>query len=183
MGLRLEFDMKENVETTPLAWNDYRNCDLVLAVRDATEEDLKIKPASKLVNAWLAGVPALLGPEPAFAALRRSPLDYFEVRTPQDVLQAVRRLLDEPGLYEAMALQGRRRGEEFTHPRIAAEWHDLLGGPVAEDFLQWQTRSALSRTIFDPLVFGARAVRHKRNVRRYLRALEHGFRPISKRYT
>jgi hypothetical protein len=48
-------------------WHDYSTDDLVLAVRDLTEKDALVKPASKLVNAWIAGVPALLGPEPAFA--------------------------------------------------------------------------------------------------------------------
>ena len=53
-------------ETGPIMWNDYSTDDLVLAVRDLTEKDALVKPASKLVNAWIAGVPALLGPEAAF---------------------------------------------------------------------------------------------------------------------
>lgn len=53
-------------------WRDYSSVDVVLAARDAHPDLLLTKPASKLVNAWLAGCPALLGPEPAFQDLRRS---------------------------------------------------------------------------------------------------------------
>ena len=69
-------DFKINVN--PSDFHDYRECDAVLAVRDLTESDYNAKPASKLINAWHAGVPALLGPEPAFQALRRSELDYLD---------------------------------------------------------------------------------------------------------
>ena len=58
-------------------WWDYRDLDAILAVRDASPAKLRTKPASKLVNAWHAGCPALLGPEPAFEARRRSPLDFL----------------------------------------------------------------------------------------------------------
>ena len=52
-----------NLEDGTARWHDYSTDDLVLAVRDLTEKDIFVKPASKLVNAWIAGVPALLGPE------------------------------------------------------------------------------------------------------------------------
>ena len=90
LGVRLALDF--NDETRAHGWHDYSEADLVLAVRDLTKQDALIKPASKLVNARIAGTPAILGPEPAFRDLRRSDLDYFEVRTPEDVLAAVRRL-------------------------------------------------------------------------------------------
>lgn len=183
IGVRLQFDLKEGVERSSLGWNDYRTCDLVLAVRDATEEDLKLKPASKLINAWIAGAPALLGPEPAFAVLRQSEFDYVEVRTPQDVLNAVERLAGQPMLYQAMVERGRQRGEEFQHRRITARWHALIAGPVTDDFQRRKSRSPLVKSVADPATFAARALLHKRNLKRYLRSRDHGFRPISNRYT
>ena len=44
---------------------------------------------SKLINAWLAGCPGILGPESAFQQLRESELDYIEARTVDDIVNAV----------------------------------------------------------------------------------------------
>ena len=98
-------------------WHDYQDTDLVLAVRNLTEMDYYIKPASKLINAWHAGTPALLGPEPAFQALRRSELDYVEIRTPEEAVQAVRRLKEDPKLYRTMVENGRSRGANSRRTR------------------------------------------------------------------
>ena len=119
-------------------WWDYRDLDAILAVRTASPAKLRTKPASKLVNAWHAGCPALLGPEPAFEARRLSSLDYLAVATPPEALAALRRLREEPGLYAAMVENGRRRAREFSVEAIAARWEDLLAGPVAEDFERWR---------------------------------------------
>ena len=119
-------------------WWDYRDLDAVLAVRRASPAKLRTKPASKLVNAWHAGCPALLGPEPAFEARRLSSLDFLAVATPQEALTALQRLREEPGLHASMVANGRRRAREFSVEAIAARWEDLLAGPVAEDFERWR---------------------------------------------
>jgi len=90
------------------------------------------KPASKLYNAWRAGVPALLGPEPAFRELRCDPLDYFEVRSVPDVLTAIDRLRADPTLYRRMVDHGRARAVEFSPEAVLAQWADLLWRRVPE---------------------------------------------------
>ena len=72
-ALGVRFDIHDELESPTPNWSDFRKCDLTLAVRNLTEQDALVKPASKLVNSWIAGVPALLGPEPAFRDLRESP--------------------------------------------------------------------------------------------------------------
>jgi hypothetical protein len=182
--LELNYDVKENAKSSgPPRWHDYSASDLVLAVRDAPEEDLKLKPASKLVNAWLAGCPALLGPEPAFQALRRSELDYFEVRTPQDVLAAVRKLRANPSLFDEMVRNGRERGAAFTHERVTAEWHRVLAGPAAEEFQALAARRNLLGLAQRWTLFLRRSVLHMQNRRKYEKIRDHGYRPISNRYT
>ena len=109
-----------------LAWGNYNDVDLVLAVRPPDRRLHTSKPASKLINAWHAGVPALLGPEYAYRELRRGPLDYLEVATPDDALAAVDRLRSDPALYRAMVDNGRQRAGRFTHEAVLDRWVKLL---------------------------------------------------------
>jgi len=93
----------------------------------------RFKPPSKLINSWAAGCPALVGPEQAFAALRRSPLDYFEVNSPHDVLAALKRLNAEPELYRAMIANGTARTRDFTADAVARRWEELFAGQSPGD--------------------------------------------------
>lgn len=123
--LRTHFEIRER------AWNDYTDVDVLVAQRDASPTMLLHKPASKLVNAWIAGVPAILAPEPAYSELRRSPLDYFEARDVSEVVAAVRTLLREPARYRAMVENGRARARDYDVPAVSARWLDLLSEEAA----------------------------------------------------
>ena len=129
-------------------WADYSECDVVFAVRNLTEYDAANKPASKLVNAWFGEVPAILGPEPAYLALRRSELDFFVVRSEADVIEALRTLIGTPGVYSAMIANARQRREEFTDDVIARKWASVLNGPVARDFDVWRNANWVNKAIF-----------------------------------
>jgi len=108
------------------AWHDYSGTDLVLAVRPDLCDPNGRKPASKLVNAWTAGVPALLGPEYAFRELRRSELDFIEITSLEQAMAGVRRLVAHPGLYRAIVENGLRRAQAFTPQRITERWAEVL---------------------------------------------------------
>lgn len=118
-------------------WNDYRSTDAVLAVRNLTHYDAAKKPASKLVNAWFADVPALLGPEPAYQELRRSADDFIEVRTPNEVLEALSALRRNPERFRAVIANGRRRRAEFTDTALTQLWVDTLSGPICAAYERW----------------------------------------------
>jgi len=109
-------------------WHDYSDADLVLAVRpEFNDGGLRPeKPASKLVNAWHAGVPALLGPEYAFRELRKSELDYIEVDSISGATQAISRLLSDPEYYNSMKAHAQKRAQEFTTEKITQRWSQVL---------------------------------------------------------
>jgi hypothetical protein len=107
-------------------WQDFANVDVVVALRPPSAWPAAGKPASKLVNAWAAGAPAILGPEAPYRELRRSELDYIEVESPAEILHALERLRADPELYTAMVANGQRRATEFSHDRLVARWTDLL---------------------------------------------------------
>ena len=152
-----EIGVSFRINEHPATFHDYRDCDVTLAVRDLTESDYFAKPASKLVNTWHAGVPALLGPEPAFQALRTTPLDYIEIRSPEEAIRAVIRLKEDPELYRQMVENGLIRAREFTIYRIAARWRELLAGPIAEGFSVWAARPALWKSLVRPALFATQA--------------------------
>jgi hypothetical protein len=108
-----------------LEWPDFTTVDVIVAVRPKSSR-LGMKPATKLYNAWLAGVPAVLGSEVGFVEARRSSLDYLEIGTPEAACAAVGRLQDEPDLYRDMVAHGLRRGAEFAVASSVARWSRFL---------------------------------------------------------
>lgn len=128
-----------------LEWPDFRTVDLALAVRPDERKMRHSKPATKLVNAWLAGVPALLGPEHAFRELRRSELDYLEVASVAEARDAVMRLRSDPGLYRAMVENGFRRGVDLAPEALVPRWAELLFETIPA--LAGERRSRLVRRL------------------------------------
>lgn len=107
-------------------WHNYADVDMVLAMRHLPKIVERAKPAVKLVNAWLAGVPAILTPEVAYQENRQSPLDYLEADNAADVLAAVRYLKNNPPVYTDMVNNGLRRAEAFKEPEVMKAWVALL---------------------------------------------------------
>lgn len=117
---------REAIQHQGLAWNDFRTIDVLLAIRPAAADLHPNKPATKLYNAWHAGVPAILGPELAYRDLRRSELDYIEADSAPTALAAIDRLRADPALYAAMIENGLHRAAEFSVQQLTQRWTQLL---------------------------------------------------------
>lgn len=129
-------------------WHDYADTDAVVAVRRFDRRPRHQFPASKLYNAWIAGVPAILGAESAYRAARTSPLDFVEVGTPADVARALQALQRDPELRRAMAAHGRRRAAEVAIPVIARRWQELLARVAIPSYERWRAAGAAARRAF-----------------------------------
>lgn len=115
--------------TAPLDQNrihDYSTIDVVIALRDPRRTVADHKPPTKLLNAWLAGVPAIVGPESAYRALRTDALDFIEAPDADAALAALARLQADPALYAAMCHHARLRAAEVTPTAITERWRQLL---------------------------------------------------------
>jgi hypothetical protein len=146
-------------------WFDYSQVDVVLAHRAETPTMLRQKPASKLINAWLARTPALLANEPAYASLRRSGLDYIAIESPADVLAALRQLRSSPAQYAAMVDNGRRRSADYSVESTKARWMRFLLDEVVPAAIAWQ---AAPRGSVDARITQlARAARQKLAAKRF----------------
>jgi hypothetical protein len=118
-------------------WNDYTDVDCVFAVRHTDEKVITNRPPSKLINAWLAGVPAVLGPETSFRAKRRSSLDYIEVANYEEALEALKRLKEDTSLRAKMIENGLERGKEYTAEKTAQRWKFLINDIVVPEYEKW----------------------------------------------
>lgn len=116
------FRYGEGEENKEFFWRDYSTADLILAVRPS-DNDLWInKPASKLINAWAAEVPALLGKESGYRSLRKSELDYIEVSSVRDILDAIKYLKKNKNLYSDMVSNGLERSKLYDVDAISNNW-------------------------------------------------------------
>ena len=129
-------------------WHDYSNIDAIVAVRSFNSQDHTSKPATKLYNAWNAGVPAILGCESAYIAERKSELDYLEVASPNDAILALKRLRDHKKLRHAMILNGKIRAEETNPKRLVNRWRNLLIDGVIPVYERWCKSSNLTKQIY-----------------------------------
>lgn len=109
-----------------LRWNDFSDVDLVLAVRPPGAGLATNRPATKLYNAWLAGVPALMGVESACRALRTDDLDYIEITNLAQAKHAVLQLISTPQRYLDMIERAEHRARDYSVDAIAQRWMSLL---------------------------------------------------------
>jgi hypothetical protein len=131
-ALGLEFVPSEN------DWQNYRDIDVVIAFRTAPTRLLQQKPVTKVSNAWLAGVPAIVGPEPAYLQVKRDDIDMFVAQDANAVIAALAALIREPARYRAMRDRARSRAAEFDVPAIRERWLAFFRQRVAPAFDRWR---------------------------------------------
>lgn len=129
-------------------WHDYSDKDAVIAVRSFTQNSYQHKPATKLYNSWLAGVPAILGPDSAFRAERQSELDYIEVNSIDETITALKLLRDNSELYKAMVKNGETRGEKFATENLIGIWEKFLTETAIPAYYRWCGLSKLQQKVW-----------------------------------
>jgi hypothetical protein len=125
--------------TTSDGWSDYSALDALVAIRKCNSpgEDFHFKPATKLYNAWHAGIPAILGVESAYRAERKSEHDYLEASSPDEVIRALKRLRDDSELRKQMVRNGRMRALETRPENIVKIWEDFLTHVATPAYHRW----------------------------------------------
>ena len=131
----------------PEKWHDFREVDVIVAARSFDNHRHENKPPTKLFNAWRAGVPAVLGRESAFQQERRSDLDYLEVHSFGEVIEALRRLKNDPELRRAMAANGLERGKESDPERTTKRWQEFFDQIAIPAYEKVRTENPWQRTL------------------------------------
>jgi len=135
-------------------WHDYSEVDAVVAVRQAGSSTIRAphfvlsrKPASKLCNAWAAGVPAILSPDVAYQDLRKSELDFLEARDIPEILYRLRQLMKDVSMRRSMMKHGRIRAAEFNLEKTIQGWIQIITTQIVPSYLLWR-RSHFRRNWF-----------------------------------
>lgn len=124
----------------PDNWNDYSLTDVVLAVRSFTKMPFYKNPASKLYNAWRAGVPAILGPESAYRAEGKNGIDYIEVRTLSEVFDALAMLKEDESLRESIVSNGYEKAKVINCDSITSKWIEFLDNVAIPAYYDWNNK-------------------------------------------
>jgi hypothetical protein len=152
MGLRwlpiINRNSWHNFETIDNRWNDYSQIDAILAVRSfQSGKSYFNKPATKLYSAWLAGVPALLGPESAYRYEGEKGLNYLEVNSVRESIAALELLQNNFSLRNNLIKNGTLRGKEFQPDKIRQKWQDFLLEVAVPAFEHWISLSRWEQKI------------------------------------
>jgi len=118
--LGISFDKR--FENKTYLWKDYSKVDVVLAIRSFDGNKYDYKPATKLYNAWVAGVPAILGSESAYQAERKTKLDYIEVKSVKGVIKAIKKLKENKKFKRAIVKNGFERAKKISPDKITERW-------------------------------------------------------------
>ena len=110
-------------------WADFVELDSVLCFQpSATLGDARRKPATKLINAWAAGVIPICEPHTAYTEIAEPGRDSLFATTPEAIVGWVARLNQDHELASALFAGAQRRGAEFSTSLILARWADALTG-------------------------------------------------------
>ena len=128
-------------------WHDYREADCVVAIRGFGRSPYLHKPATKLYNAWLAGVPFIGGSDSAYVADGRPGIDFLRAITLDDLFGHARRLREQPCLREQLVAAGRVSVKNFSFEATLGRWKRLLGETAPELAGRWRHQSEAKRRV------------------------------------
>lgn len=151
--------MDLNFEIRNKQFHDYSSIDAILAIRRFSNDLLIHKPYTKLVNAWIAKVPAIVGKESSFRSIQKSELDFISVGNQQELLQALQTLKGDAALRMKMINNGIERATEFTEEAIVKEWEKLLFHDAPRYFEVWGGKNYLSKQLFYTDLLVSRSLR------------------------
>lgn len=130
------------------SWSNFSDVDAVVAIRDFAirpHPGYRHKPASKLFNAWIAGVPAILGRESAYCFYRKNEFDYLEANSASSAFLDLKRLKEDPTFREAMVANGLARKNEISPSATILKWKELLVNIIIPSYNNWLKKNAIEQ--------------------------------------
>lgn len=129
-------------------WNDFSNIDAILSVRffkGFSSKYIINKTPQKLFNAWAGHVPAILDSDKCYKEERKSKLDYIQVETFQETIEAIKLLQKNPELRRLMSENGKIRSQELSSEKICDKWQLFLNEIAIPEYYIWSNMSDFRR--------------------------------------
>lgn len=118
-------------------WQDLSEIDVLVGIRHYGKKRYKRKPASKLINAWHAGIPFIAGMDSAYEDMGCPGRDFLQAVSHKDLVQSILELKHDQALYNRLASAGSERAKEYTPANIARMWAELLETRISPAYLAW----------------------------------------------
>lgn len=171
LGVELRLDVPTRTDGSDQHWHDFSEIDAVLCTRSGPAHDLLRKPATKLINSWVAGCIPIATPEPSYA----------ELATDGEDVCFVDALAELPGLLERVNSSAARldrldrgiaaRRAEFEPQRVLGRWRQMLeeAADTAPARTSHVTYARSGRSRASVALWGLRAFHHGARWRSRLR--------------
>jgi hypothetical protein len=128
MGLRI-------FSPSPAEWHDFSEVDCIMAIRSLGQRDKhRNKPSLKLFNAWLAGVPAILGHESAYRAEGSPGKGYLEAKSSAELLQSLMLLSEDANLRKSIVTHGQLAVQAFKPEATVQRWRQFIQRNIVPRF-------------------------------------------------
>ncbi|MEL6137386.1 MAG: hypothetical protein AAFQ61_03165 [Cyanobacteria bacterium J06626_23] len=139
----------DDARSVDTCWNDYRQIDAVVALRrvHARRPGYFHKPATKLYNAWLAGVPAILGKETAYRRVGRAGVNYLEANSPDEVLAALDWLKRSAELKHLLLAAGQAQSVAYRPAALTQRWLRFLRQVAVPAYDRWCRLNGAQRQV------------------------------------
>jgi hypothetical protein len=105
---------------------DYSDVDCVIAIRSFSKNGFARKPASKLVNSTIAGVPAICGNEIAFREFAKPGSGYLEASNIEQTLQHIDFLKNSPKERTRLIQSARSALNIYSRDAVRDAWIEAL---------------------------------------------------------
>jgi len=123
-------------------WHRLDKFDACIAIRSFDNRQHNSKPASKLLNAWHAGVPLIAGNDSAFTQIGTPGDDYLIANSMAEALDCLERLDRDVALRNRIIERGKARAAALSNDAIATLWIETIDGPIRSRFAEWQAHPA-----------------------------------------
>ena len=124
-------------------WANYQNIDAIVAIREFNlrRPGYGRKPATKLYNAWLAGVPAILGRELAYRAEGTAGENYLEANSMAELMSCLDKLQQDVVFRKRLTKKGQIRSIQYTSEVVTQKWKRFLTEIAMPAYQIWCDRS------------------------------------------
>lgn len=128
-------------------WHEMSDVDILLGIRSFSKDSHDTKPPTKLINAWLAGIPFIGGYDSAFDQVGTSGENYLRVSSFEELVDSIETLTTNESLYQQLVDKGKKAGEAYTVDKTSDLWVRFFEEQVTPSFELWRSGPSLGSSV------------------------------------